>query len=616
VLTRPIPLIYYGKTLSPKQRPDFYEVQKHRWRISLAFTAVLGLSYFFICSALVFLVLGVVDLALGDVFRITSDLALRALLWTAVGAALLASVQFISARRSGAAFILKRLGAVPPDRSDLYHVRFLNVVEEMRISSGLPRTKAYVLPFLAVNSLALIETDGTPAVVVTEGLLAEGTREEVQAAVAHEIAHVLKGDVFYITLLCSLADFFDRLAHALIPEVDKPVGFTAGWESGAGRILPSAAQGLGSLGASLSGAALRVLSMLVSRERELLADATAVELCRDPVALARVLYKAGLKNTFVGDFSLVYAPLLMVSSDPASEGLGLKTSLFHTHPPLSKRIGALADMAAKTPDEIIDLIWESQRNREESRRLLSSREEIPRFPLPAGRTGFPPDSSGEDRIWRLQEAGRSWTAPMTEEELVSHPKFSLLLSVRNERDKVEARAREFPAVRLAVRRLGRRQISPETGKRDESCPRCRRSLRDDFYEGLAVKVCPACRGMLVPMSGVERILARKEYAFSEDLVQKALEFKRTSLRNPLVAARKAGLKPSGELLCPRCGARMMSYPYNYQFFIPVDKCLSCNRIWFDADELEMLQVLVEKKLSIRKPSPEPDMRSGDAPRKL
>ena len=48
------------------------------------------------------------------------------------------------------------------------------------------------------------------------------------------------------------------------------------------------------------------------------------------------------------------------------------------------------------------------------------------------------------------------------------------------------------------------------------------------------------------------------------------------------------------ITCPGCGYRMLARPYNYQYFIPVDKCLSCSKIWFDADELELLQILIEK----------------------
>ena len=58
---------------------------------------------------------------------------------------------------------------------------------------------------------------------------------------------------------------------------------------------------------------MRLLGRFISREREIQADAAAVELGRNPVALARAVYKASLKNSFVGDFALTYAPLFIVS---------------------------------------------------------------------------------------------------------------------------------------------------------------------------------------------------------------------------------------------------------------------------------------------------------------
>jgi heat shock protein HtpX len=592
-LTLPVPLLYHGTTLSPERRPDFYEVQRRRWRISLVYTALMAVVYFLTFGLAAFFVLAAVDVAAGPAFSIGGPLAARVLLVASAAASLTAVAQYVSARRSGAEFILKRLCAAPPEAGDLYHARYLNTVEEIRIAAGLPRTRAYVLPFMAVNSLALVEADGTPAVVVTEGLLADGTREEVQASVSHELAHILRGDVFYITLLCSLADVFERLALALSPDVEKAPVFPSSGKAGAA--IPLAAQGLGSLGASLSGAALRVLSLLISREREFLADAAAAELCRDPLSLARVLTKAGLKSAFVGDFSLVYAPLLMVSSNPSSESAGLKASLFHTHPPLAERIKILAAMAAKTPGEVAEIVWESRRMREDSRRLVVSRAEWEHERLhPETEEEAPHPSAEDDRPWRLQQPGRRWTQPLNEEEVVSHPMFSPLIMVRNDRDGVEARAREFPGLRRALRRLGRRQMTPDSRGGTESCPRCRKPLSEGYYEGVAVMACRGCGGRLVPMSGVERILARREFAFSEALLNQAREFRKTALRNPLVADRKAGRRPPNDTLCPRCGARMMSHPFNYQYFIPVDKCLNCRTIWFDADELEMLQVLVEE----------------------
>jgi Zn-finger nucleic acid-binding protein len=54
-------------------------------------------------------------------------------------------------------------------------------------------------------------------------------------------------------------------------------------------------------------------------------------------------------------------------------------------------------------------------------------------------------------------------------------------------------------------------------------------------------------------------------------------------------------KDARNITCPNCGYRMVARPYNYQYFVPVDKCLSCSKIWFDSDELEILQILIEKK---------------------
>jgi Zn-finger nucleic acid-binding protein len=167
---------------------------------------------------------------------------------------------------------------------------------------------------------------------------------------------------------------------------------------------------------------------------------------------------------------------------------------------------------------------------------------------------------------------------------VALPLFSPALLVRNERDRVTARAGEFFFLRLAARRAARRQLGREIPAGNARCPRCRRPLRDARYEGAVVEACPSCRGLLVPMAAMDRILVRKEFAFSEELVRKAAEFKKRALAKPAA--------PS--FLCPRCGARMAARPYNYEFFIPVDKCLSCRRVWFDADELESLQILTEK----------------------
>ena len=64
------------------------------------------------------------------------------------------------------------------------------------------------------------------------------------------------------------------------------------------------------------------------------------------------------------------------------------------------------------------------------------------------------------------------------------------------------------------------------------------------------------------------------------------------MQNPLTT-RKVTMAEPATLYCPECGHKMLPRPYNYQYIIPVDKCLSCHKIWFDADELEILQILIE-----------------------
>jgi Zn-finger nucleic acid-binding protein len=111
---------------------------------------------------------------------------------------------------------------------------------------------------------------------------------------------------------------------------------------------------------------------------------------------------------------------------------------------------------------------------------------------------------------------------------------------------------------------------------------------------VAVQACGRCGGKLVASSSLDRILLRREFDFSPALLVKAREFREQFLLNPVKRQRLKD-REAQKLICPGCGYRMLARPYNYQYFIPVDKCLSCNKVWFDADELEILQILVEKK---------------------
>jgi len=503
--------------MDKKRPPDFYEIQKRQWQRSIFLFAVLTLFYFLAIGIIVLAVfLSVGFLALPNF--ISGPLLVRLLLGVLGAATLIAVFQFYDARKFGAAYILKRLEAREPDLLDRYHKQLADTVEEMRIASGLPRVKPYVIPSFAVNSMALVEADGTPALAVTEGLLADCTRDEMQAVAAHELAHISRGDAFYVTLVCSLANFLEKLRAALEPE-DIPAEDRV--ESGRGGAPPILIYGA----LTVTSLVMHLLSTLLSREREILADAAASEIGRSPVALARALYKAHLKSSFVGDFSLTYSPLFIVAPALSSdEGEGFWSRLFNSHPPLMKRIKILAQQAGLRPAQVIEQVWESQKMREEARGIIPSFEELPNRP--------------------------------------------------------------------GLRNLGNKK--PMDSARQNQCPRCHAPLAETFYEGVAVQGCGRCGGRLLASSHMDRIILRREVAFSDALLAKAKEFRQQFLLNPLKKQR-AKEKDAEKIYCPSCGQRMRTRPYSYQYFIPVDKCLSCYKIWFDADELELLQILIEKK---------------------
>ena len=570
---------------------DFYEIQERQRRRSLLLFAAVLVFHFAALGLIGLAFLATFGLLFGPGLAASPGFWPRYLLADLAVALVVAFFHFKDARKNGPRVILRRLQAATPDASDRYHVQFLNIVDEIRIAAGLPRVNAYVLPSFAVNSLAVIEEDGTPAVAVTEGLLAEGTRDELQAVAAHELAHIARGDAFYLTLVCSLANLFERFKDALGSAAEDP---SCGDEGRRGGGFPPV---FFYAAVAMSALVMRLLSMLVSRERELLADGAAVELCRSPEALARIVYKAHIKNSFVGDFSLSYAPLFIVRPDARDTPDTLAGRVFSSHPPLMKRLAALGAMVRKSPEALIESVWAEERAREAARGVLQSYEELrrPQLDLFPGLERSPeaPAAGTDSRVWMLAGAGdKAWEGPFSVAELLCRPRFSAIMRVRNTQEGVEARAREFPQVRLALHNLARKK--PLAPGRQNLCPRCRIPLSEAFYEGVGIRVCGRCAGRLVDAAAVDRVVARREVAFSDALREKARRFREAAVRNPL-RRQKIESALAADVPCPGCGYRMAARPYNYQYFVPVDKCLSCGKIWFDADELETLQILIEER---------------------
>jgi len=562
---------------------DFYEIQRKQWQKSLLLFLILIIFYFFLVGFVSFIFIISLGLFMPGISLFTGNGLQYFFLINLILSIVVAAFHFYDARFHGAKFIRKRLQAAVPDTEDRYHKQFINTIDEMRIAAGLPRVTPYIIPAFAINSMALMEADKNPSIIVTEGLLAEFTRDELQAVIAHELAHIIRGDTFYITLVCSLANFFERLREMAEPH-DKPqgqIGVTQDTRGGNPLVF---------LAASISSLLMHLLSTLISRQRELLADATAVELNRNPAALARAIYEAHVNNSFIGDFNLSYSPLFIVP--PESKGISdrLFSRIFNSHPPLMKRVRQLAEMIPTSPARIIDEVLEIRKRREQARSILHSSEEtspgIKKSPALLDDI-----QSEEEGIWSVRSPNGKWMGPFSLEKILSLQFFTPRIWVKNIQEEIEAAAGEFPQIRTGLRNLyHKKPVNPD---RYNKCPRCRTTLKDTFYEGIALKICPSCKGKLVDSSVINRIIARREVAFSDHLVKKATAFKENFLQNP-VRARKINMKKSQAIFCPICGSKMLPRPFTYQYIIPVDKCFSCHRTWFDPDELEILQLLIEK----------------------
>ncbi len=575
-----------NSSISKKTPLNFYEIQRKQRRKSVFLILFLFLFYFIALGFISVVFVVSFGLILSKDALLSPDFLIKLLVFDGALSILIATFHYIDARKFGAKFILKRLDAHPPDLSDRYHQQFANAVEEIRIASGLPKVKPQVIPSFAVNSMAVLSADETPNVLVTEGLLAEFTRDEIQAVVAHELAHIIRGDTFYITLVCSLANFFERFRQAIEPDTSYHRHHSQPQAGGA------VAHFMVYFAVFVSNIIMHLLSTLISRQREILADAAAVELSRNPKALGRAIYKAHLKNSFVGDFNVTYSPLFIVPPESKrEESDGFFARIFNTHPPLMRRVRLLANMLRTRPARIIQEVWEIQKKREKARTLVSSREEA----LPGGeQPAIQADERAEHegKVWAVRDRKGYWLGPYSLEELLSSRSFFPLAHIMNVQEGIEARAKEFPQIQEAIRRL-RKQKFIDPAKQNK-CPRCSISLKEGFYEGVAIKICPQCSGKLVDATFKERIITRKEVKFSEYLVQKARDFRENFMNNP-TQIKKIALDKAKKISCPHCGSRMVGRPYSLHYVIPVDKCMSCSKIWFDADELEILQILIEER---------------------
>lgn len=255
---------------------------------------------------------------------------------------------------------------VDPHTTELAERRLLNVVEEMALASGVPMPAVFVLDDEpAINAFAAGLSTADAVVAVTRGTLEKLTRDELQGVIGHEFSHILNGDMRLNLRITSL--IFGILVLGLagrgILWSLRGSRFSSSRDSknSGGILVAIGAVGLGLMVIGYVGYFFgRLIQAAVSRQREFLADASAVQFTRNPLGLGGALKKIGglaLGSSLHSSKSAAIGHFFFAQSFRSNFG-----GLWATHPPLAERIRAIEptfDGAFIEPQQVIDVAQES-----------------------------------------------------------------------------------------------------------------------------------------------------------------------------------------------------------------------------------------------------------------
>lgn len=257
--------------------------------------------------------------------------------------------------KPGGKVVAEKLGGrrLNPDSSDPLERKILNVVEEMAIAANMPVPPVYLLEHeQGINAFAAGYSPKDAVIGLTRGCVENLTRSQLQGVVAHEIAHILNGDMRMNIRIMALLNGILFISHA--GYLLLRTGMFAGNRRDNGKnplpLLGLALLVIGSIGVLFGN----IIKAAVSRQREYLADASAVQFTREPESIGGALQQIGALHS--GS---------KVESKNASEAAHLffgqaiskAMSIFATHPPLEKRIKRVlpqwnGEFAANAPRQL------------------------------------------------------------------------------------------------------------------------------------------------------------------------------------------------------------------------------------------------------------------------
>jgi heat shock protein HtpX len=225
--------------------------------------------------------------------------------------------------------------------------QLMNVVRELAIAANVPMPRVYVIDDTAPNAFAIGRDPKHASIAITTGLLEKLDREELQGVIAHELSHVRNLDIRFslivgvmVGTIAILADFFLRFTFW-------GGGRSRDRDSGGGGGAQAVVFVIAIVLAVLAPLISRFIQLAVNRQREYLADASAVELSRNPYGLERALAK------IAGDAEVLEVANRgtqhMYFTNPIKKFEERSSGLMSTHPPIIERINRLRELTGDPP---------------------------------------------------------------------------------------------------------------------------------------------------------------------------------------------------------------------------------------------------------------------------
>jgi len=237
---------------------------------------------------------------------------------------------------SANAQVLRMSGAKPVSQEE--YPQLYNIIEGLCIPARIPMPKIYVVNDPAPNAFATGTKPEKGAVAFTTGLLQQLNREELEAVAAHEIGHIRNYDIRLMTISIALIGVI-----AILADMGTRMLFFQRGGSRDNKKTNPAVMIIALVFVVLSPLAARFVHLAVSRNREYLADATAVELTRNATGLKQALIKISGSNLDVREAKPSTAAMY-ISNPFGKEARKRRSSWFSTHPSMESRIERLDQM--------------------------------------------------------------------------------------------------------------------------------------------------------------------------------------------------------------------------------------------------------------------------------